>query len=134
MPIQRVDKKFVDVSFSFKKHPFTNDILTLRDENAIKRSILNLVFTNQGERFFNPLIGSNIRDYLFGLGTDETIIGLEDTIKQVLKNYEPRIDVKKVESVFSEENNSCDVTITYNILGSEVVPQNLKFILKENKS
>lgn len=134
MPIQRVDKKFVDISLSFKRHPITNDILTIRDENAIKRSILNLIFTNQGERFFNPLIGSNLRAYLFELGVDENIIGLEDTIKEVLKNYEPRIEVKKVESIFIEEDNSCDVTIVYNILGSEIVPQNLKFILKENKS
>jgi len=134
MAVQRVDKKFVDISLSFKRHPVTNDIITIRDENAIKTSIKNLIFTNQGERFFDPLIGSNIRSYLFELGTSETIIGLEDTIKQVLRNYEPRIEITKVESVFDEDENACAVKLTYNIIGSEVTPQNLNFILKENKS
>jgi len=134
MAVQRVDKRFVDISLSFKRHPVTNDILVIRNENAIKRSILNLIFTNQGERFFNPLIGSNIRAYLFELATTESTIGIEDTLKEVLKNYEPRIEVTEIKSVFNQDENACDVTITYNILGSEVTPQNLTFILKENKS
>ncbi len=134
MSVQRVDKKFVDISLSFKRHPVTNDIILIRDENAIKRSILNLIFTNRGERFFDHLIGSNLRAYLFELGTVETVIGLEETIKETIKNYEPRVDVTKIESSFNEDDNTCDITITYNILGSEVTPQNLNFILKENKS
>lgn len=134
MAVQRVDKRFVDISLSFKRHPVTNDILLIRNENAIKRSILNLIFTNKGERFFNPLIGSSIRSYLFELATPEAAIGIEDTLKEVLQNYEPRIQVTEVRSEFNIEENACDVTIIYNIIGSEVTPQNLTFILKENKS
>jgi len=134
MAVQRVDKNFRDVSLSFKRHPVTNDILLIRDENAIKRSLLNLIFTNQGERFFNPLLGSNIRSYLFELADDNASIGLEDTIKTVISNYEPRVEVISVTSTLDSDNNAVDVTLIYNIIGSEVTPQNLTFILKENKS
>jgi len=127
------DKKFVDISLSFKKNPNTNDIILIRDDDAIKNSILNLVFTNRGERFFAPNIGSSVRKYLFDLGTSERIIGLESTIRDVIENYEPRVRVRKVESIFNDVTYECAVTIAYTIIGSENVPQNLQFVLQSTK-
>jgi len=134
MPIQRVDKKFVDISLSFKRNPISNDILLIKNEDAVKRSIRNLIFTNNGDRFFNPLIGSSIRNALFSLADITLDIGIEQTIKLVLENFEPRIKVKSVTSVISSDTNECNVEIIYDLLGSEVVPQNLSFILQSTKA
>lgn len=134
MAVTRQDRKFVDISLSFLRNPISNDILLIRNENAIKNSIKNLIFTNQGERFFNPILGSNIREALFELASSVTDLKIETSIKNVLENYEPRIKVLSVNSIYSESDNECQVEIKYNIIGSEIIPQNLKFILKSTKS
>lgn len=128
------DSKFVDISLSFRKNPNTKDVILIRNEDAIKKSLLNLVFTNKGERFFAPNIGSNIRNYLFELGAATSIIGLENTIKEVIENYEPRVRVRSVSSVFSDETNECQVNIIYTIVGSRNTPENLKFVLQSTKA
>jgi len=134
MAVQRQDRKFVDISLSFLRNPVSNDILLIRNENAIKTSIKNLIFTQNGERFFNPDIGSQIRSALFELNDSITDIKIERTIRNALENYEPRIQVISVNSTYEDDSNSCNVEIQYNILGSEVVPQNLKFVLQSTKA
>ncbi|WJZ48196.1 baseplate wedge subunit [Synechococcus phage DSL-LC02] len=134
MPVARQDKKFVDISLSFKRNPISNDILLIKNEDAVKRSIRNLIFTNNGDRFFNPLIGSSIRNALFNLADTTLDIGIEQTVKLVLENFEPRIKVKSVTSVLSPDTNECNVEIVYDLLGSEVVPQNLSFVLQSTKA
>jgi len=134
MVLQRQDRKFVDISLSFLRNPVSNDVLLIKNEDAIKKSILNLVFTKNGERFFNPSIGSKIRDSLFELADPITELNIESTIKLALENYEPRIKVISVNSIFDNETNECKVEIIYNIIGTEVFPQNLNFILKSTKA
>ena len=60
MPLERVSQGFKDVSMSFKVNPLTNDLIGLKNENAIARSIRNIVFTLPGEKFFNESFGSRI--------------------------------------------------------------------------
>ena len=127
------NKGFVDISLSFKRNPNTNDIILIKDEDAIKKAILNLIFTNKGERFFAPNVGSSIQKYLFDLALTENTIGLENTIREVLENYEPRIRIRSIESVIDDASNECTVTTTYTIVGSENTPQNLKFVLQSSR-
>ena len=85
-------RAFKDINLSFKRHPVTNDVLTIRNEDAIKRSVRNIIFTILGEKPFEPNFGSVINDTLFDLSTNLNEIRISDEIKQSLLNYEPRID------------------------------------------
>ena len=85
-------RAFKDINLSFKRHPVTNDVLTVSDEDAIKRSVKNIIFTILGEKPFEPNFGSVINQSLFDLSTNLNEIRVSDEIKQSLLNYEPRID------------------------------------------
>ena len=84
-------RAFKDINLSFKRHPVTNDVLTISDEDAIKRSVRNIVFTILGEKPFEPEFGSVVNDSLFELSTSLNEMRVADEIKQSLLNYEPRI-------------------------------------------
>jgi len=89
-------RAFKDINLSFKRHPVTNDVLTVSNEDAIKRSVKNIIFTILGEKPFLPLFGSVINQSLFDLNTNLNEIRISDEIKQSLLNYEPRIDNTEV--------------------------------------
>ena len=61
----KISRAFKDISLSFKKHPVTNDVTVLRNEDAIKKSVINLTRTRINERFFNDLLGTSVADNLF---------------------------------------------------------------------
>ena len=84
-------RAFKDINLSFKRHPVTNDVVAIRDEDAIKRSVKNIIFTILGEKPFNPLFGSTINDALFQLDTQFDAVRVQEEINSVLLNYEPRI-------------------------------------------
>ena len=85
-------RAFKDINLSFKRHPVTNDVVTIRDEDAIKRSVKNIIFTILGEKPFEPNFGSVINESLFDLNTNLNEVRISDEIKSSLLNYEPRID------------------------------------------
>ena len=85
-------RAFKDINLSFKRHPVTNDVVTIRDEDAIKRSVRNIIFTILGEKPFEPNFGSVINESLFDLNTNLSEIRVSDEIQSSLLNYEPRID------------------------------------------
>ena len=85
-------RTFKDINLSFKRHPVTNDVVTIRNEDAIKRSVKNIIFTILGEKPFEPNFGSVINESLFDLNTNLSEIRVSDEIKSSLLNYEPRID------------------------------------------
>jgi len=93
----KVDRKLVnktpfkDISLSFSRHPVTDDIGVFVNEDAIKRSVTNLVRTRVGERFYQKLLGSPLEDSLFEQQDSDTAAVLEDDILLLLENYEPRI-------------------------------------------
>ena len=129
MPLQRVSQGFKDVSMSFQANPLNGDLIGLKNENAIARALRNIVFTLPGEKFFNENFGSQITASLFENVDDLSAISIRDEIEQAIINYEPRVDLQKVEVFPNFDDNAFDVIITYIIVGADVPPQELQFVL-----
>ena len=94
--VVKISRAFKDISLSFTKHPVTNDVTVLRNEDAIKKSVVNLCRTRLNERFFNELLRTSIEDSLFETNLDDISSFLEREITVLLKNYEPRITLRHV--------------------------------------
>ena len=135
MPVirQRQSRRFKDISLSFKRHPVTNDILALTNEDAIKRSVRNLVETVNEERFFNPLIGSHVRESLFELPDNQVRATLKSQIENSILNFEPRVDLTDVIVNHPNDSNDLEVSISYDIVGQESIPQEITFILQPTR-
>ncbi len=129
----RISRKFKDISLSFVRNPVTNDILTINDADAIKKSVINLVRTRVGERFFNSLIGSRVENSMFELQTPEVSYSLELDIKTLLKNFERRISLSSVLVTYPEDSNDLNVRISYNVIGLPVPTQTVDFILQPTR-
>ena len=131
MPVirQRQSRRFKDISLSFKRHPVTNDILALTNEDAIKRSVRNLVETINEERFFNPLIGSRIRESLFEVPDNTIRATLKAQIENSILNFEPRVNLTDVIINHPNDTNDLEVIVVYEIIGQEATPQEITFIL-----
>ena len=135
MPVirQRQSRAFKDISLSFKRHPVTNDILALRNEDAIKRSVRNLVETINEERFFNPLIGSRVRESLFEVPDNTIRATLKSQIENSILNFEPRVNLTDVIINHPNDTNDLEVTVVYDIIGQEATPQEITFILQPTR-
>jgi len=133
VPLERVSQGFKDVSMSFKSNPLTNDLIALKNENAIARSVRNIVFTLPGEKFFNENFGSRISKLLFENMDDLTASSIKDEIERSIRNNEPRVRLRSVKTRPNFENNQFDVTITYDIIGADVPAQQLEFVLQPTR-
>ncbi len=133
MPLERVSKGFKDLSMSFQVSPLNYDLIAIKNETAIARSIRNLVFTLRGERFFNSNLGSGVSKVLFENIDEITASVLKDEIKNTIDNYEPRVDLIDVEVSPNYDENEFYATITYNIVGIDVLPQQLSFALQPTR-
>ena len=133
MPIERVSQAFKDLSMTFQSNPLNDDLIAIKNENAIARSIRNIVFTTPGEKFFNQSFGSRITESLFENIDEITATIIVDEIRQSIDNYEPRVEVDDVKAFPDYENNSFDVTITYDVIGSEIPTQELQFVLQSSR-
>ena len=135
MPLiqQRQSRAFKDISLSFKKHPVTNDIISLTNENAIKRSVRNLVETINEERFFNPLIGSRVKESLFEQVDNGLLTTIKTQIETTINNFEPRVALTNVSCVHPPDTNNLEVSVSYDIIGQEANPQNITFILQPTR-
>ena len=135
MPVirQRQSKRFKDISLSFKRHPVTNDILALTNEDAIKRSVRNLVETINEERFFNPLVGSQVKDSLFELPDNGLKATLKTQIENSILNFEPRVNLTDVIVDHPNDTNDLQVIVSYDIIGQESAPQEITFILQPTR-
>ena len=135
MPVvqQRQSRAFKDISLSFKKHPVTNDIISLTNENAIKRSVRNLVETINQERFFNPLIGSSVKESLFEQADSGLLTTIKTQIETTINNFEPRVALTNVSCVHPPDTNNLEVSVNYNIIGQEAQPQEITFILQSTR-
>ena len=111
------------------KNPITNDIVTLKNEEAIKQSVKNLVLTKINERPFNPLLGTNTTSYLFELSSEVSANRLIEEIERVLLDNESRIALENISVDLAPEENSYDVSIEYFIIGAPPELQELSFIL-----
>ena len=133
MPLERVSQGFKDVSMTFQKHPLTSDILALKNESAIARSVRNIVFTVPGEKFFDEDFGSRISQSLFENINDISANIIKSEIQSSLKRYEPRVNVREVEVKPNFDQNEFNVTIIYEIIGADVPAQELQFVLESTR-
>ena len=133
MPVERVSRGFKDISMTFQANPLNDDLIAIKNENAIARSVKNIVFTLPGEKFFNPNFGSKISKVLFENIDDITASVIVDEIKESIRNYEPRVELLDVEAFPNFDNNQFDVTIVYEIIGSDTPPQELHFALQPTR-
>ena len=133
MPLQRTSEPFRDISLTFKRHPVTNDIIMLKNEDAIKRAVQNLVRTQIGERFFNTDLGTRITSSLFELANDDYIEPIQTEIEMVITQYEPRVVLQQVVVESRPEQNALDVSIQYKIVGLNSPSQNVQFILEPTR-
>ena len=133
MPLERVSQGFKDISMSFQSNPLNNDLIGLKNENAIARSVKNIVFTVPGEKFFNENFGSAICEVLFENINDISASAIEDQIRISIENYEPRVELIKVKAYPNYDNNQFDAVITYQIIGIDIPPQELQFVLQPTR-
>ena len=133
MPLERVSQGFKDVSMTFQSNPLNGDLIGLKNENAIARSVKNIVFTLPGEKIFNPNFGSNITRTLFENVDDISASIIVDEIRESIINYEPRVELIDVQAFPDYDNNTFDVVIIYEIIGADVPAQQLQFVLQQTR-
>ena len=133
MAIQRTSRAFKDISLSFSPHPVTKDLPVLVNERAIIRSVRNLVETQPTERFFNSLIGTDIRGSLFSNFSRTTVMVIEDQIRNTILNYEPRVGNVGCEVSAIQDSNSLEVKVLFDIVGLELPTQSFTFILEPTR-
>ena len=133
MAIKRTSRAFKDISLSFSPHPVTKDLPVLLNERAIVRSVRNLVETIPTERFFNSLIGTDIRDSLFENYSRTTVTVIEDQIRETVYNFEPRVSNLGLEVVGRPDLNEIEVKVLFDIVGLEVPTQSFSFILEPTR-
>ena len=133
MPLERISQGFKDISMTFQSNPLTGDLIALKNENAIARSVKNIVLTVPGEKPFDPRFGSRITDLLFENVDEITAINIETEITNSIERYEPRVRLTSVIVQADIDGNSFDVTITYDIIGADIPAQQLEFVLQPTR-
>ena len=129
MPQLRVKRKYKDISMSFETNPLNDDLVSLTATSAIARSIRNIVFTSPGEKFFNPDFGSRVSESLFENVDNVSALAIKDEIKSSIINFEPRVNLLDTIVVPNPDDNEMAVTIEYEIVGIDIPPQQLEFVL-----
>ena len=132
MPSERISKAFKDISLSFQVNPLNYDLIAIKNETAIARSIRNLVLTQPGERFFNQNLGSKVNQSLFENIDDISASILRDEIRNTIENYEPRIQLDNVKVYLREDSNSLEISIYYHIVNTTTIQQ-FDLILKRTR-
>ena len=133
MPLERVSQGFKDISMSFQSNPLNNDLIAMKNVNAITRSIRNIILTTPGEKFFDPDFGSNVSKLLFENVDDITASQIQEEIEFSINNYEPRVKLLSVEVNPEYDSNTFDTIITYEVVGANVPPQALEFALQSTR-
>lgn len=133
MPVQRLSKGFKDLSASFQTSPLSNDLIALKNESAIARSVRNLVSTIQGERPFQPVLGTGVSRLLFENMDKLTASAIRSEIRTTIENYEPRVEINEILVEPDFEGNAMHVTLQYFIIGIDVPEQELTFALEPTR-
>ena len=129
----RISRSFKDISLSFNAHPVTNALTIIKNENAIKRAVRNLVQTIPRERFFNPILGTDIRGSLFDFVDFGTASVIEKQIQTTIDNFEPRVENLQIEVFPRPDDNEFEVNIYFDIIGQEFPTQAFQFILEATR-
>lgn len=133
MAIERISKAFKDINLSFQRHPITKDVTVLKNENAIKRSVRNIVNTIPRERFFNPTLGSDVRSSLFNFVDYGTSSVIQKQIQIAIENFEPRVDNLQVNVFPRPDSNEFEVNILFDIVGQQFPTQEFTFLLEATR-
>ena len=133
MAIKRTSRAFKDISLSFSPHPVTKDLPVLINERAVVRSVRNLVETIPTERFFNSDIGTDIRGSLFETFSRETLVTIEDQIRDTIGNFEPRVSNLEIEASSRPDDNTFNVKVIFDIAGLNVPTQSFTFLLEPTR-
>ena len=133
MSILRKSRAFKDISLSFSPHPVTRDLPVLTNERAIVRSVRNLVETIPTERFFNSIIGTDIRDTLFDNFDRMNVMMIEDQIREVLGNFEPRVSNVGATVKARPDDNTLEVNVFFDIIGLDLPTQSFAFLLEPTR-
>ena len=133
MPVQRISRGFKDLSASFQTNPLSNDLIALKNESAIARSVRNLVLTGQGERPFHPVLGTGVSRLLFENMDKLTASAIRSELRTTFENYEPRVEINEILVTADFERNAFDVTLQYFIIGMDVPEQELTFALEPTR-
>ena len=133
MAINRISRAFKDISLSFKPHPVTKDLTILKNENAIKKSVRNIVQTIPTERFFNSVLGSDVRNSLFDFVDYGTASSIQDQIEIAIENFEPRVEDVVVEVLPRPDLNEFEISVFFNIVGQDIPTQDFTFILEATR-
>jgi len=131
--VVKISRAFKDISLSFTKHPVTNDVTVLKNEDAIKKSVINLCRTRIDERFFNDLLGTSIEDSLFETNLDDVASFIEREITVLLKNFEPRIRLTNVIVESLVDSYELQIRVEYDITGLPFPSQNIEFLLQPTR-
>ena len=129
----KISRAFKDISLSFSRHPVTNDVTVLKNQDAIKKSVVNLCRTKFNERFFNDLIGTSVDNSLFELIDSGIGDVLEREIEALLNNFEPRINLSDINVIANQDSNSLEIKVTYQIVGLPLPQQNIEFLLQPTR-
>ena len=130
MPAERISKGFKDISAVFEVNPLNDDLIVLKNTNAIARSIRNIIFTARGDKPFYPFFGSRVSELLFDPMDQITTLAIKTEIEETIKNFESRVDLKEVQVDPSYDDNEYSIVINYEIIGIEADPQQLAFALE----
>ena len=133
MAIERISKAFKDINLSFQRHPITKDVTVLKNENAIKRSVRNIVNTIPRERFFNPTLGSDVRSSLFNFVDYGTASVIQKQIQIAIENFEPRVDNLQINVFPRPDSNEFEVNILFDIVGQQFPTQEFTFLLEATR-
>ena len=133
MPLERVSQGFRDISMTFQNNPLNSDLIALKNETAIARSIRNIVFTLPGEKFFNPNFGSRVSRSLFENVDEISASIINDEIRNSINNFEPRVSLINVQTIPDFDNGAFDVNIIYRVVGADIPAQQLEFVLQPTR-
>ena len=133
MPLERVSQGFRDISMTFQNNPLNSDLIALKNETAIARSIRNILFTLPGEKFFNPIFGSRVSRSLFENVDEISASIINDEIRNSINNFEPRVILIDVQTIPDFDNGAFDVIIIYRVVGVDIPAQQLEFVLQPTR-
>jgi len=120
---------FTDLNLDFKIHPSTKRLVLSKDDLAVQRAVGHLLLTNRGERLFQPEIGCDIRNMLFEPATVSTAVDMKNIIENTIENFEPRVNVIKVDISPSVDRNSYDISLKFSVINQSTV-RSLEFTLE----
>lgn len=124
-----IQNRYSDLDLTFTRHPIKNDLVISVDDQAVIRSLRNLILTNHYERPFHPEIGSGVRQMLFENITPMTASYLKKEIDNVIRNFEPRVSVKNIQVTVNPDYNAYNVSITF-FINNRTEPTTVNYVLQ----